>query len=86
MIRRSSVVLPAPLRPTTATMPPRCSWQEMPRSTEMPAMVVETFSSVSMRAAHSPITFLMTSGSRSTSSGAPSAAILPAIQAASRVA
>src|SRR5574343_505786 len=48
MTRRSSVVLPAPLRPTTATVLPRVSSQLMPRSTGMPAMVVETFSSLSM--------------------------------------
>src|SRR5690606_8143233 len=47
---RSSVVLPAPLRPTRATVSPASTLAVTPRSTEMPAMLTVTLSNSSMSA------------------------------------
>src|ERR671920_87118 len=45
---RSVVVLPAPLRPISATRPPGGTVSETPRRTRMPAMSAETPSSSSI--------------------------------------
>ena len=90
---RSVVVLPAPLRPISATRPPGGTRRCTSRSTGTPAMSTEPPSSSSMEpwtaasaigAASMPMTSRRTAGSASTAAGGPRVRMRPWLQTATR--
>ncbi|KAG0735580.1 hypothetical protein G6F24_018660 [Rhizopus arrhizus] len=84
MIVRSSVVLPAPLRPTMPMVFDGSKLALTSRRMRLPArstLMADRFNMV-----QAPSTSLLICGLFKTSAGVPSAATLPAIQAATRVA
>lgn len=84
MIVRKSVVLPAPLRPTSATVSAGSTLRSMSRRIGIAPMAALTDFSCSM--AQPPITLRMTSGSFSTTSGSPVIWMMPWAQTATRLA
>ena len=82
MVVRAMVVLPAPLRPISATVAPARRSNVTLRSTCTPAIHTLTLLKLSMF--QIPITCSRTTGSASTSAGGPLIWILPALHTATR--